>query len=339
MATLLDVTRVRADGVHNAFTDLRKWRDHYYLCFRTAEHHGTRPPGEIVVLRSRDARTWEPCGRLTTAGDDRDPKLVDLGDRLAVTFGTWYPRWAEGSLANGPEDLITHVCFTHEGTAWSEPRQLYGVNYWLWRVLPVPEGFLCAAYHFPVRADRVRRSVHLLHSEDMLDWRLRGQIREGGGCGEPVLFAPAEGQLRCLIRTLEPDNHSWLGRSVAPYTEWEWRDLGVMIHAPVVLRVGERWIVAGRSQPHDLPEGAVPLLPRGTVAPDSGHHTTVWALADDGHIEHLLTVPSAGDCSYCGLAHGPEGEVLMSYYSQHERMPLPSGHPTPDDIFLARFAV
>jgi hypothetical protein len=88
--------------------------------------------------------------------------------------------------------------------------------------------------------------------------------------------------------------------------------------------------VAGRSQPHDLPEG--------TVAPASGHHTSVWALTDD-RPEHLLTVPSAGDCSYCGLAHGPAGEVLMSYYSQHERLPLPDGQPTPDDIFLARFTV
>ena len=42
---------------------------------------------------------------------------------------------------------------------------------------------------------------------------------------------------------------------------------------------------------------------------------------------------------YCGLAHAPGGEVAMSYYSQHERLPLPSGQPTPDDIFLARFTV
>jgi len=332
MATLLDVTRVVSDGYHNAFTDLLQWREHYYLCFRTSENHGLAPPGEIVVLRSPDAKAWEVCGRMSTAGDDRDPKLVDLGDRIAVVFGTWYPRWSADSIANEAHDLISHVCFSRDGTSWSAPRQMWGPNYWLWRVFADGEGYLCPAYHFPARAtSNQSRSVHLLRSADLLNWHLVTVMRAGYNCGEPVLFRPDERTLRCVLRATEPDNHSWLGRSEAPYTEWEWADLGVMIHAPVVLKVGERWIVAGRSQPQDLPAG--------TVVPDSGHHTSVWALDDDGHIEHLLTVPSAGDCSYCGLAHGPEGEVLMSYYSQHERLPLPSGQPTPDDIFLARFTV
>jgi len=30
---------------------------------------------------------------------------------------------------------------------------------------------------------------------------------------------------------------------------------------------------------------------------------------------------------------------LMSYYSQHERLPLPLSPPTPADVFLARFRV
>ena len=52
-----------------------------------------------------------------------------------------------------------------------------------------------------------------------------------------------------------------------------------------------------------------------------------------------FTVPSAGDCSYCGLAFDPDGNVAMSYYSQHGRLPLPEGPPTPDDVFLARIEI
>jgi len=338
MATLLDVIRVHGDGCHNAFTDLLRWRGHYYLCFRVSENHGIEPPGEIVVLRSKDTRAWEECGRLRTGGDDRDPKLVDMGDRIAVTFGTWYKRWADRSLANEPYDLISHVCFAREGSEaasglrWSAPRQMWSPNYWLWRIFKDGDSYLCPAYHFPKRTGaRASRTVHLLRSTDLLDWQFVTVMRQGFDGGEPALFRPAPDTLRCVLRAVEPDNHSWLGESRAPYTDWRWQDLGVMIHAPVVLQVGERWIVAGRSQPQDLPEGTVP--------PDSGHHTSVWALDDDGGIEHLLTVPSAGDCSYCGLAYGLEGEVLMSYYSQHERLPLPQGQPTPDDIFLARLRV
>ncbi len=330
MATLLGVEKVHGDGYHNAFTDLLKWQGHYYLSFRVSEHHGIDPPGDLVVMRSLDSREWELCARISTGGDDRDPKLIDAGDRLGMVFGTWCPRWSDGSLANAAEDLISHTVTSRDGVCWSSPRQVYGVDYWLWRVLPVDGEFLCAAYHIPRREDRQMRTVHLLRSEDLVDWRLIGGMREGGGSGEPVLYQPEPGRLNCVIRTLEPNNHSWLGRSEAPYTEWEWVDLGVMIHAPVVLSVDGTWICAGRSQVCDLPEG--------TVEPDSGAHTSVWAIEGD-RAEHLLTVPSAGDCSYCGLAFGPDREIMMSYYSQHERRPLPEGQPTPADIFLARFVL
>jgi hypothetical protein len=330
MADLHRVDTVRADGCHNAFTDLLRWQDHYYLTFRTAESHGIHPPGDALVLRSSDLERWETCARIRTGGDDRDPKLIDAGDRLGIVFGTWYPRWSDGSLPNTPFDLVSHITVSRDGECWSAPRQVYGVNYWLWRVLPAEGAYYCAAYHFPRREDRLMRSVHLLQSEDLFDWRLVSFMREGGGTGEPVLYQPAPGVLHCVARALEPDNHSWLGKSRAPYTEWEWIDLGVMIHAPVVLKVGDEWICAGRSQPRDLPPG--------TCAPDSGAHLSVWALRSD-RAEHLLTVPSAGDCSYAGLAFDPDGRVAMSYYSQHARLPLPKGPPTPVDVFLARFTL
>lgn len=332
MASLIDLHTVYADGYHNAFTDLLFWRGQYYLCFRTAQTHQIAPHGDVLILRSTDLGDWEQCAGFDTGGDDRDPKLIDCGDELAVTFGSWFPRWGDGSrsVPNTVHDMVSHVSVSRDGRCWSAPRQMYGVNYWLWRVLPAEGRYYCAAYHFPLRADRDRRSVHLLRSNDLLEWEPICQMRLGGGCGEPVLYQPEKGALHCVIRSREPDNHSWLGRSRAPYLEWDWVDLGVMIHAPVVLSVADRWIVAGRSQPKDLPDGI--------CAPDSGHHTSVWEIAGDA-AEHLLTVPSAGDCSYCGLANSPRGDILMSYYSQHERLPLPDSPPTPADVFLATVRV
>ena len=333
MAELLSVERVHADGYHNAFTDLIYWGEHYYLCFRTAQSHGLDPPGDVVVYRSADLTNWELCARLNTGADDRDPKLIDAGDRLGVSFGSWFPRWRGNSAPNEPHDLITHISVTRDGLSWSQPRQVYGVNYWLWRILPAEGGFYCPAYHFGIRGDRDMRTLHLLRSEDLFDWRLTGLMRSGGGAGESVLCQPEEGVLECVTRTLEPRHHSWLGRSRTPYTEWAWQDLGAMIHAPVVLEVEGRRIVAGRSQEEDLPPGS--FAPVRERVPQAGHHTSVWELTDGG-AEHLVTVPSAGDNSYCGLARDPAGDVAMSYYSQHERLPLAAGLPTPADVFLAR---
>ena len=338
MAELLSVERLFGDGHHNAFTDLKFWKGRYYLCFRTAQSHGVTDPGDVVVYRSADLKEWTPCARFDTGGDDRDPKLIDAGERLGVVFGTWYRRWgADGrSVRNMEFDLISHVSVSRDGSCWSTPRQMYGVNYWMWRVLPVEEGFYCAAYHFGRRDDRDMRTVHLLFSEDLFDWRLQGLMRSGGGAGEPVLFQSESGELSCVARTLEPNHHSWIGRSRQPYTEWKWDDLGVMIHAPVVLEVDGRWIVAGRSQEADLPSGS--FMRYGEHPTSAEHHTSVWTI-DGNRAVHELTVPSNGDCSYAGLVHGPDGEILMSYYSQHERLPLPADRPTPADIFLGRFSL
>ena len=329
---LLQIRRIYGDGRHNAFTDLLFWKGHYYLGFRTAEQHGLLPNGDVLVLRSRDLHTWEPCARFDTGGDDRDPKLVNAGDRLAVMFGTWVPRWGDGtrSIPGLSHDMISHVALSRDGLCWSVPRQVHGVNYWLWRTLATEEGYWCAAYHFPVRQDRDRRSIHLLHSPDLLNWTLRSVMKVGGGCGEAALYRPAPNTLHCILRAEGGTDHSWFGMSVEPYTEWTWHDLGVMIHAPVVLPIAGRWIVAGRSRAEDLPAEVRPS--------DSGHHTSVWEIGDRS-ATHLLTVPSAGDCSYPGLAIGPDGEAVMSYYSQHERMPLPEGMPVPADIFIAHFRV
>ena len=333
MPELLSVERLFADGYHNAFTDLIFWKGHYYLSFRKAQAHGVAPAGDAVVYRSLDLERWDLCARFDSGADDRDPKLIDAGDRLGVVFGTWFPRWGDGtrSVRNAENDLVSHVAVSRDGTSWSVPRQVYGVNYWFWRILPAPEGFFCAAYHFGRRDDRDMRTVHLFFSEDLFDWRLRCLMRSGGGPGEPVLYQPKPGHMHCIIRTLEPNHHSWIGQSRAPYTAWTWSDLGVMIHAPMVLAVGDRRIVAGRSQKEDLPEGCYTDYGERWT-----HYTSVWEVKET-EAEHLLTVPSGGDCSYVGLAHGTEGEILMSYYSQHERLPLPPEPPTPADVFLARF--
>ena len=329
MSELLHLDRVVADGYHNAFTDLLFWRGHYYLSFRKAQHHGITPPGTVVILRSADLTDWEPAAVLNTGGDDRDPKLVDAGDKIGVVFGTWFPRWNADSLTNGDEDLISHVSTSRDGLCWSAPKQVHGINYWLWRVLADgANGFYCAPYHFPGRARRTDRSIHLLHSDDLLEWRHLGTMRELDDQGEAVLYRSAPDTLRCIIRRNGSDGCSYIGESSAPYTDWQWRSLEVCIHAPVMLETETGWICSGRSRPGDLPPG--------TVEPDSGSHTSVWRIPDEGAAEHLLTVPSAGDCSYCGFAKAPNGDVLMSYYSQHDRMPLDGGMPTPADVYIAR---
>ena len=47
-------------------------------------------------------------------------------------------------------------------------------------------------------------------------------------------------------------------------------------------------------------------------------NTTVGYLSPTGQAMPLVVLPSGGDCSYPGLAEGPDGTLLVSYYSSHE---------------------
>jgi hypothetical protein len=114
MPELLSIERLFADGYHNAFTDLMRWKGHYYLGFRTAQHHNMPPYGDVVLYRSEDLASWELCGRFDTGGDDRDPKLIDGGDRLGVVFGTWIPRWGDGTGFEMPKWTSCLMSQSHE---------------------------------------------------------------------------------------------------------------------------------------------------------------------------------------------------------------------------------
>lgn len=118
-------------------------------------------------------------------------------------------------------------------------------------------------------------------------------------------------------------------------------------------QLGKRWIVAGRSRESDRPassfERVARVPPEATSAGErphpAGHHTSVWEI-DATRAHHLPTVPSARDGSCCRLTHvaeggdpGEGGRILMSYDSQHDRLPLPAEPPLPSDVYLAPFSL
>ena len=72
---ILSVRKIWDQGQHNAFTDLIRWHDTWYCCFREADAH-VGGDGKLRVLESLDGQQWEPVGLIAETGIDlRDPKL------------------------------------------------------------------------------------------------------------------------------------------------------------------------------------------------------------------------------------------------------------------------
>jgi len=341
-ATLLDVQCVAATGEHLAFTDLTSWCGHYYLAYRQALSHHPMTPGHLVVRRSPDAVTWDAGVTVHTGGDDRDPHFVcDGARRLGLMCGTY--AYADVPLRTlhpqvRPQLLLSHVTWSRDGTWWGLPLPLFRWQYWIWSVVPSDgELWRAAAYHSGDAWDA--SSIHYLCSDSGTDW-LHAAVIAGPSLdlGEPFLWPAGPKTLGCLVR--HETQPAVLFRATHPYGKWTGTPLEVLVHSPVVRVVGERTFVAGRSRAEDLPRGVADAAYRYRKGAKHRYYTTLWEL-EGTTLRHLVTVPSAGDCGYPGLVADPtdDGTLLLSYYSQHERLPLPAGLPCAADVYVARIRV
>lgn len=296
------MVKAYGDERHNAFTDLIEWKSAYYLCFRHGAAHGSMD-GEIRIMRSTDARVWEPCATLDTLGDDRDPHFVTDGSVLYCYFGTWDLAHQAGAAVPDRGRVRSYFAKTDDGTAWSKAQGVYEPGFWLWRVRYHEGAFYSAAYT-AVRPKPDVRETRLVRSKDALHWELVSVVTQKYMAGEADMYFPKEGGIRLLTRTGEKPGNAFWFRSNAGMTEWTESDAKVLVHSPVFGFWKDFMVVGGRAKAED------------------GHVTRFWRASGDT-LEELITLPSRGDTSYPGLiVLPPEGggapALLVSWYSQHE---------------------
>jgi len=267
---------------HHAFTDLVRWRDDYYLCFRKGRSHNSTD-GEIHILKSKDLKTWRPAKVLRTLGDDRDPHFAVKDDELYVFFGVWDLRHGEGYSPVDRADVRSHFSKTSDGEEWSKIQAVYEPGWWLWRVRNI-DGKLYSGGYTALRPKPATRETRLLASDNGLDWSFVSTISTEHGAGEADMWLNEDGTLSVLSRTSENAMHF---RSDRDFSNWKGTRLQEIVHAPAVAHWKDRTFVAGRG--------------RG----EKGSVTRLWEFFGD-RIEERLTLPSGGDTSYCGLLTDPE---------------------------------
>ena len=317
-----------SDGMHNAFPGIARFGDHYYVTFRRAEGHqaGT---GCILVIRSNanDLESWEKVTDFDLCGNSGDPFICSVNDWLHVY---WHHR----------EDYVSR---SDDGVTWTEPQMLdtefpepppdcdiefTSRRKWLFRIRKGPDG----AYYSIGRcglASKGEPGVLLYRSEDGLTWKamhtfgegIRRAIPAGRGGGHETDIAFLDNEVAvAAIRT----NHQGLITSARhPYLEWESSAYWTGIYnfgGPALHRTPYGLLLAARSVPTNEPA-----------------RCTIWTVTPQGLINPFI-VASGGDCAYQTFSDGPNGEILLCYYSSHEWPQRPRG-ANPANIYLARVAI
>ena len=301
-AELLSVLRIWDGAPHSAFTGLIRHQDAWFCVFREGAGH-VSPDGALRILSSPDGETWESFALLTSdTADLRDAQIcVTPSGELMLS----------GAAALHDKSNATHqslAWFSSDGRTWSDPVPIGDPDFWLWRVTWHKGKAYAVGY-----ATGESRMIRLYTSRDGRQFEtLVENLFDEGYPNETSLVFLEDDRVVCLLRRDGTPNTGLVGLSAPPYTEWEWKDLGVRIGGPHAVQLPDGRFVAGvRLYDGQVRTGLCLLDP------------------DTASLTEMLALPSGGDTSYPGLVWH-EGVLWMSYYSSHEEK---------SSIYLARIAI
>jgi hypothetical protein len=207
-----------------------------------------------------------------------------------------------GAAALHDKSRNTHqsqVWFSADGLAWSDAIDVADPDFWLWRTTWHKR----VAYGFGYGCRDDNKLIRLYRSEngEAFETLVENAFDQGYPNETSLVFLddPHDTCL-CLVRRDEGTATAQLGTASAPYRQWSWKDLGLRLGGPHMVRLPDgRIVAAGRL-----------YEPRERTA-------LLWLDPTAGTLTEFLSLPSGGDTSYPGLVLH-DGLLWVSYYSSHE---------------------
>jgi hypothetical protein len=284
---LLEARKIWDEAPHNAFTDLVCFQDQMLCVFREGSAH-ISPDGALRIISSKDGEQWVSSALIASVNSDlRDGKLNITPDNQLMLCG------AEALHDKSKHSHQSLAWFSKDGRTWSTKYEIGEPNYWLWRVT-WHEGI---AYGIGYSVGK-NPSVRLYSSPDGKNFSVLVPCLYDKGRPNESSLVFVNDICYCLLRREE--GNGLLGTSQSPYTQWEWKDLGVRIGGPELICLPDGRFIAG-----------VRLY-------DGVHRTSLcWIDPLTGKFTEALKLPSGGDTSYTGLVWHDD-LLWVSYYSSHE---------------------
>jgi hypothetical protein len=274
---------------HNAFTDLVRFQGRWFCVFREGKDH-VSPDGALRVITSTDGVKWESAALITSkTADLRDAKITVTPDGELMLCG------AEALHDRSKHSHQSLAWFSKDGRTWSERHPIGDSDFWLWRVT----WHKGTAYGIGYGCGK-DQSIRLYKSKDGKKFdTLVERLFDVGFPNETSIVFDGD-TAYCLLRRDGKPSSGLLGVSQTPYTKWEWKDLGVQIGGPHLIRLSNgKWVAAVR------------LYDKKTRT------SLCWIDPKEGKLTEFLELPSGGDTSYAGLVEYQD-QLWVSYYSSHE---------------------
>lgn len=297
------------EGIHNAFGDIVRFRNAFYVSVREGVSHvGSDNVGKVRIIKSKDGKKWKSVALLEIPGIDlRDPKLsITPEDKIMVTM-------AGAVFGDGvAKQLFPMVAFSDKrGDTFTTPENavldpaIDPSLDWVWRVT-WHDGTGYAIDYQLKENDRNRKLlkkdawlVYLMRTTDGKYYEKVALLEVEDLPNEATVRISEDGTMYGLVRREAGDQLGVLGQSRPPYTDWSFSKLDFRLGGPNFLFLENEKLVLGTRL--------------------YGEHTQTGILVTDlkGKVLKTIALPSGGDTSYPGmLFHGKE--LWVVYYSSHE---------------------
>lgn len=295
-----NIKRITRVNKHHAFTDLCDFNGALYCCFRVAQNH-VSDDGVVNVVTMSEAGQVHYQQRISLPNTDlRDPKLsvTPKGELMLLAYAR---RTNQSSFST---ELGLHrplIWVSQDGLSWSSPKNIGEKRWWLWRVRWYENKAYGLAYNRSANAvhfysGNPKRSFHR-HKTNVFSL----QTHNKGYPNESDLCFDNDGCAYVILRRDSDSFSAQLGTSKAPYTQWQWRDLGFYLGGPNMLMLdNENALLAGR------------VLYKNKLV------TAILNVAlQSAKVTPLAILPSSGDNSYPGMVMRGNN-LFVSYYSSHQ---------------------
>lgn len=143
---LLTATRIWSKAIHNAFPDIERFKDRWYVAVREGTAHGISGHGQVRIISSKDGMEWESVAMFEDFGDYRRAELsVTADNRLMVLSKVNLYGKANADEKNYEakdhqgkshkvitEGVQNRVAFSEDGKKWTKMQPVRGTDTGAW---------------------------------------------------------------------------------------------------------------------------------------------------------------------------------------------------------------
>lgn len=316
-----NLLKKRKISCSQAFPDLIKYEDKYFLTFRTAPNHFPSSKAEIHVFSSTNTQEWKFEHTILHDQDMRDPHFLAFKGELYLFFTTH----SRGLFNTNPENIY-HLKKT--GNRWTQPTTIYKKKTGFWNVKPYKEKVYMSIYYGKDAKNKKQHHIQFISSKDLANWEpvFDSPItRETLGIyqtSEAAFEFDEDGNIFGTIRSIIYPNLNFFASSANP-EKWKIKIDKFKCDGPQLFKHKNKYfLIARRSLFYKLPKEPFRFfrIPRKTHKiirySLSRKRTAVYQFNHQKlEIKHIADLPSHGDTGYAAVTKICENKYLLVYYS------------------------